>query len=322
MMVSPKDSRWMLLLSSILIVIPMVIFPAKLGTELSSGSFTYAIFEILYYGVIFFILRPSSNLIQLFQGAGLTFLFRIILGSIFGVMISIMYGVNFMAALALGVSKYLPAIILHVAFMPIVAKPLYCAILGEPSGDELRRSKQRRMAAEPDTVQASKTFVAAKRPVPAIIGEIKSEEPRTTVVADKNADGFDRAVRYIGEHHAVKLAAVVDEEGLMVGSFSRGGINAEDWAPLALLFKEANKKIINRYYKTSEPERLDLTFGQNRLFSVRVSPFTLLVLSGREDGDLLGIRLVQASDIISKYVSERYDKSMSVSPEEKYVPSA
>ena len=91
MTVSPKDSRLILLLSSVLIVIPMVIFPAKLGTELSSGSFTYAIFEIIYYGVIFFIMRPGSSLLQLFQGAGLAFLFRIVIGTIFGVIISIMW---------------------------------------------------------------------------------------------------------------------------------------------------------------------------------------------------------------------------------------
>ncbi|MCP4706798.1 MAG: hypothetical protein GY865_19545, partial [candidate division Zixibacteria bacterium] len=144
MTVSPKDSRLMLLISSVLIVIPMVVFPAKLGTELISGSFAYALFEVLYYGVVFFIMRPGSNLFQLFQGAGLTFLCRIVLGTVFGVMLSIMYDVGFTAALTLGVSKYLPGIILHIAFAPIVIKPFYFAILGEASGDELHREKKRK----------------------------------------------------------------------------------------------------------------------------------------------------------------------------------
>ena len=64
MTISPKDSRLMLLISSILIVVPMVIFPAKLGTELGTGSFIYASIEVIYYGAFFFILRPGSNLFQ------------------------------------------------------------------------------------------------------------------------------------------------------------------------------------------------------------------------------------------------------------------
>ena len=117
------------------------------------------------------------------------------------------------------------------------------------------------------------------------------------------------------------MAAVVDYEGLTMSSFFRDGVDVEEWAPLALLFNEANTKILNRLTGVTGPERLDLTFNRDKLFALKVSQFTLLVLSNREDDDLLGIRLAQASDIISKYVSERYDKLLSASPEEKYVSS-
>lgn len=320
MTVSPKDNRLMLLISSVLIVIPMVIFPAKLGTELSSGSFVYAIFEILYYGIIFFILRPASNLFQLFQGASFTFLCRIVIGSVFGLLVSVMYDVGFTAALTLGVSKYLPAIILHVAFAPIITKPLYYAILGEASGDELYRDKKRRAALQSQTAPTATSQIIVK-PNAVIPREVSAEEPQATVMVEKGADGFARAVKYIGEHHSVKLATVVDYEGLTMSSFSRNDVDVEEWAPLALLFNEANTKVLNRFSDVTGPERLDITFGQDRLYAIKVSQFTLLVLSDREDDDLLGIRLAQGSDIISKYVSERYDKLMSANPEEKYVSS-
>lgn len=320
MTVSPKDNRLMLLISSVLIVIPMVIFPAKLGTELSSGSFIYAIFEILYYGVIFFILRPASNLFQLFQGASFTFLCRIVIGSVFGLLVSVMYDVGFTAALTLGVSKYLPAIILHVAFAPIITKPFYYAILGEASGDELYRDKKRRTAFQSPTAPTATSQIIVK-PNAVIPREVVIEEPQATVTVEKGADGFARAVKYIGEHHSVKLATVVDYEGLTMSSFSRNDVDVEEWAPLALLFNEANTKVLNRFSDVTGPERLDITFGQDRLYAIKVSQFTLLVLSDREDDDLLGIRLAQGSDIISKYVSERYDKLMSANPEEKYVSS-
>ena len=323
MTVSPKDSRLMLLLSSVLIVVPMVIFPAKLGTELSSGSLAYALFEVIYYAVIFFILRPASNLFQLFQGAGLTFLCRIVIGTAFGVLISIMYDVGFSAALTLGVSKYLPAIILHIAFAPIITKPFYYAILGEPSGDELHRDKKKRAVFQPQTTppaHGSSSQVIIK-PKPMAAKKIKAVEPKAVVSVEKDTDGFARAVNYIGEHQSVKLAAVVDFEGLTMSSFSRKGADVEEWAPLALLFNEANAKILNRFSDITGPERLDVTFGQDKLYAINVSKFTLFVLSGRDDDDLLGIRLAQASDMISKYVSERYDKLLSGSPEEEYVSS-
>ncbi len=320
MTVSPKDSRLMLLISSVLIVIPMVIFPAKLGTELSAGSFSYAIFEILYYGIFFFILRPGSSLFQLFQGAGLTFLCRIVIGTIFGIMVSIMYNVGLSAALILGVSKYLPAIILHIAFAPIITKPFYYAILGEPSGEELHRDKKRQVAFQSKTSSMTPSQIIVK-PKPVVARDTAVKEPKATVLVDKGADGFARAVKYISEHQSVKMAAVVDYEGLTMSSFSRDGVDVEEWAPLALLFNEANTKILNRLTGVTGPERLDLTFNRDKLFALKVSQFTLLVLSNREDDDLLGIRLAQASDIISKYVSERYDKLLSASPEEKYVSS-
>ncbi|RKX23524.1 MAG: hypothetical protein DRP51_00075 [Candidatus Zixiibacteriota bacterium] len=320
MTVSPKDSRLMLLISSVLIVIPMVIFPAKLGTELSSGSFTYAFFEVLYYGVIFFILRPGSSLLQLFQGAGLTFLCRIVIGTIFGIMISIMYDVGLSASLTLGVSKYLPAIILHIAFVPIITKPVYYAILGEPSGDELRRDKKKQVAFQSQTSATTPSQIIVQ-PKPVVARKTAVEEPIAAVSVDKSTDGFARAVKYIGEHQSVKMAAVVDDEGLTLSSFSRDGVDIEEWAPLALLFKEANREILRRLTDAAEPERLDLTFDQNKLFALKVSQFTLLVLSNREDDDLLSIRLVQASDIIGKYISERYDELLTASPEEKYVSS-
>lgn len=323
MTVSPKDSRLMLLLSSVLIVVPMVIFPAKLGTELSTGSFAYALFEIIYYAIIFFILRPGSSLFQLFQGAGLTFLCRIVIGTAFGAMIAIMYDVGFSAALTLGVSKYLPAIILHVAFAPIITKPFYYAILGEPSGDELHRDKKKQVVFQSHAAPTSpgSTSQLILKPEPSVVKENDTAKLKAVVTVEKDADGFARAVYYIGEHHSVKLATVVDYEGLTMSSFSRNGVDVEEWAPLALLFNEANGKILNRFSYVNGPERLDITFGQEKLYALKVSQFTLLVLSDREDDDLLGVRLAQGSDMISKYVSERYDKLLSGSPEEKYVSS-
>jgi hypothetical protein len=309
------------MLSSLIIVIPMVVFPAKLGLDLSSGSYTYALFEMAYYAFILFMFRPGSSLLQLLQGAGLTFLYRIILGSVFGVLISAIYGVNFTAALTLGVSRYMPAVILHVILAPFIVKPFYLSILGEIIGDRPRRMGSRTATGlKGSTTTRPQRAVESGAVVMDTTGPSVSTSPSSTI-AEKGTNGFERAARYLGEHHAVRLAAVIDKEGLVMGNFVRGEINPEDWAPLALQIAEANAAVLTRHYDTPEPLRVDLVLKNEKLFIVSVLEFSLLVLANREDEDLLGIRLAQATEIISKYVSERYSRPLPVSPEEKYVSS-
>jgi len=319
MTVSGKDTRFVLLLSSLLIVIPMVIFPARLGISLGAGYFTYALFEIVYYGIVFYIFRPGSSLLHLFQGAGLTFLYRIVIGTVFGIIISLMYSVNFTAALTLGVSRYFPAIILHIAAAPLITKPFYLAVIGESDGGRAARRRQPRTETR-ESITSQPFFPAEeerRRTVPQQVAHDMNEE----AVAEKRINGFERAVRYVGGHQAVKLAVVVDFEGLTMATFKRGEIDPDTWAPLALLLRNVNKDIIARHNKVDDTDRMDLTYRQEKLFILHSAGYDLLVLSNREDDDLLSIRLTQAAEMIKKYVTERYGKLSPIIREEKYVRS-
>ena len=132
-------------------------------------------------------------------------------------------------------------------------------------------------------------------------------------------DGFQRAVRYLGEHQAVLLATAVDFEGLTLAAFRREGCDAEQWAPYTLLFKEANRQLLKKNKDESDIERLDLVFGPRRLVITNVDNYNLLVLCRHEDDELLGIRITQAADIIKKYASERYGHLKPSVTEEQYV---
>jgi len=126
MTTNSRKNKWLILaISGVLIAAPIFIFPRQLGLNLATGSFIYAVVEVIYYSFIFFLLSQQANLFRLVQGAGLTFIYRILLGTVFGVVISIFYDMNLGAALSLGISRYLPAILLQVIAAPFVMRPVF-----------------------------------------------------------------------------------------------------------------------------------------------------------------------------------------------------
>jgi len=328
MNISKKDSQLIILLSGIVIIIPMVVFPARLGMDISTGSFAYAIVEILWYAAVFFVMRSQASILQVFQGAGLTFLYRIVVGTIFGLFISIMYGVNLSAALSLGVSRYFPAILLHIITAPFIMKTVYLAILGEDVGDGRRPRKYVPRSTEREENQVDQPYFPkkkeeAKASKTGAAGISESArlgaESRPEMVLGQDINGFERAVRYLGELGAVRLAAVVDKEGLSVAIYLHGEIDIEKWTPLAELFKEVNNNVIKRNYESPDLQRIDLYVGSERIFVLEVSGFSVMVISNREEDELLGVRLHQAAEMVRKYISERYGRILSSGPEEKYV---
>ena len=322
-MIGNKKFAQVILFSALLIVVPMFYFPARFGMELATGSFTYSMFEVVFYGFLFYLFRPGSSLLQLFAGAGLTFLYRIMVGTIFGVCLSLFYSMDFSVSLALGVSRYLPAIILHIAAAPFIMRPFFLAIADETDYASRRRSSARRQQSgdrEKDVVTQPYFPKAENHPVIDTSEHVTETKGGTVMVGE--GDGFHRAVRYLGEHHAVLLATAVDHEGLTLATFQRENYDPELWAPYSLLFREANEKILKKIKDDSGVGRLDLIFGSRRLVVVNLEDVNLLVLFRHEDDELLGIRIMQAADMIRKYTSERYGHLKPSSTEERYVSNS
>lgn len=323
MAVYNKDIIQILLLSVIILMVPLFYFPSKFGLDLASGSFIYSFFEIAFYGFIFYFLRPGVSLAQLFAGAGATFLYRIIIGTLFGGLLALLYQMDFAVSLTLGISKYLPAIFLHIIAAPFIMKPVFTSIIGEqkvshragrPSPSSKRQKSAQPGSARQSAMTEEKAFESFTR-----WGSKESSSPGHSVTYDTN--GFERAVKYLGEHHAVLVATVVDQEGLTMARFSRPGSDVEKWAPLALPFHRVNENIIKRNARQNKIEKLDLAFDGSRLIISRVASFDLMILANREEDELLNIRIAQAADIIKKYISERYDRLLSSGTEEEYVSS-
>jgi hypothetical protein len=314
-----KDIFQVLLFSILLITIPMFYFPEKFGMDLATSSFTYSIFEIFFYGVLFYIFRPSATLLQLFQGAGLTFLYRIVLGTIFGFLLWIIFGMEFTVSLALGVSKYLPAIILHIIAAPFIMRPFFVSIVDEVTAPGRRDRRSRKTGRDDFGSELPAPYLPRSEGKFGESFHDDSPVSMTNVPVNHDINGFERSVRYLGEHHAVLLAAVVDSEGLTTAVFKRGEIDPELWAPISLLLRDVNERLLGRNEKRYRLDNLDLSFGPHRLSVIKISSFSLLVLSNREEDELLNIRIKQAAEMIRRYSSERYGALLPTGTEEKYV---
>ncbi|MEW5795623.1 MAG: hypothetical protein AB1772_04600 [Candidatus Zixiibacteriota bacterium] len=322
-----QTNRRIIIFSLGAVIVPLVVFPSRLGTDIARASLVNALYELVYYGVVIFIFHRSTTLLRLIQGAGVCLIYRLALGAVFGLLLAAVYSLQTRVSLTLGMSGYLPAILFQIALAPFVLKP----VVDQLYGDE----PVRRRAAPPIQTDTRAEFVrpahvpvkpkaAPEAPkVPAFAAARKPDSAAYHRSADsmRELNGFDRAVYYLGEHSAVQLATIVDSEGLTLGSFKRGQVRPEDWAPLALLVVGESGQVLERG-NLDGLEKVDLILKDKRLVVARPEGLYLMVLAERHDDDLLNIRINQALEMINKFVAERYGNKLHPNAERVHVPSA
>jgi hypothetical protein len=309
------------------LVIPIAVFPEQLGLQLVHFAAVYLFYELVYYGLVSYLFKRQGSLVQLAQAAGICLVFRLAIGALFGAVIAALYGMKMSVSLALGMSSYLPALLFHVAATPFVLKPLL---------EQFTQSAPRRrvvitpLATEPsppvdhsDSESGVRDYALSEREPKAraaYANEYSAEERPSQSATPLGSDinGFERAVRYIGEHGSVFLAAVVDHEGLLMASFRRGDMVPEDWAPLALLFYDSNRRVLARN-GLSDPDRVDLRLSDKRVVTAKQNKYSLMVVADRHSDDVLNIRISQGLEIISKHATERYASMHDGNAERIYV---
>ena len=317
-------ARRIALLAVAALILPLAVFPEQFGMQLGRAALVYLFYEVVYYGFVAYLFHRRGSLIQLLQVAGLCLVFRLALGAVFGLVIAAMYGMHLSVSMALGLSSYLPVVVTPFILKPIVdqiirvstrrrfvitpltddepeARPSSTGQLETPVSNNNRASGTEMPMYEPHSPEA--TGPQRSAPAPAIS-------------ADTN--GFERAVRYIGEHGSVYLAAVIDGEGLLMANFSRGEYEPDEWAPLALLFYESNQRVLARNGLTN-PDRVDLRLDDRRVVTARQNEYSLMVVADRQSDDVLNIRISQGLEIIAKHVTERYASMQDGNAERTYV---
>ena len=312
-----------LLYSTLALVVPMVLFPELLGTELLRPSLINLFFEITFYGGVLWFFNREWPMVQLAGAVGLCAIYRLILGAIFGLLISGLHLLDLRVSIQLGMSSYLPAILLHGLSAPFILMSLLRHSYARPQRRMMPQTgTSPQMGAVIHAVAYGSAHATPRTP------EVASVRTESQAVSHESAmpfgghglNGFDRATRYIGELNAVTLAAVVDHEGLLMSHFVRGGVDAEMAAPYAIQFMESNKRILERGAWGS-PDRLDMTMKDWRVVICREQSIALMVIAERHGDDLLAIRVNQGLELIRKYYAERYSQKPAVNPERSYVPS-
>ena len=314
------------------IILPLVIFPARLGTDIVRASLINALYELVYFSVVIFFFHRRTTLLKLVEGAGVCLIYRLALGAVFGLLVAAMYSMQLKVSLTLGMSGYLPAILFHVALAPFILKPVVSQLYpveGEtPASSFTPKTVPATLEKAGSSTPVKQSLAAADTQPNRVVSQPRRAESAAFVKRaeasggiPREARGFERAVNYIGEHASVNLAAVVDSEGLLLGSFRRGPIDPDTWAPLALLFMDESRKVLRRG-RVNGLEKVDLVLKDKRLVVARPEGCYLLVVAERHDDDLLNIRINQALEMIGKFVAERYSSRMNANAERIHVPSA
>ncbi len=322
------------------LVVPIIVFPYSFGLQLAKGSVITVVWELVFYGIVVYALQRRGGLIHLLPAAGLCLVYRLFLGAVFGLIVAATYGMDVTVSLTLGLSSYLPAVLLHVVATPFILMQVvdqYYQVATQrrekPVEKPAEKTQQPVSSADHGrtTLAVSRTRGYLKDDGPPVHPDPTTEpaahmdaplrETSAPLRAGSDLNGFERAVRYVGEHHTVHLAAVVDGEGLLLANYRRGDIASEDWAPLALLFVQSNGQLTRRW-KLSAPERLNLVLKDKRISVAAIGDRFLMVIAERESDDLLNIRINQALEIVRKYVDERFGGSSNAYTETAHVSSA
>jgi len=317
--INSRITRQMLLISLVVLMIPMIIFPERLGTVLAEASFSKFLLELTFYVLIIYFFNRKAPLGNLIKSGLLCLSYRFGLGILFGLLIVIMYSLSFKAALTLGTISYLPAIVLHVIVTPFIVRPIFSRwLLPEKSDEEDVNS-----GVDIDKFGVT-SFVATKENV-ATFSQADSDDKQSeehlqkiTETIKVGDNGFAKAVKYIGEDGSVIVAAVIDNEGLLLANFKRGDIDTEDLSPFANLLIDKNVEQLKRLGLNS-PEKIEYVFENRKMTIANEKKYLLMVVSERTADDVLNIRINQGLDMIRKFVANRYSEKLIGNAEKSYV---
>lgn len=311
--------------TAIILAVPLIAFPGRIGSELGSAAVWTIALELAYYAATIYLFNRRAVLPLTMMMSGLCLGYRLAAGALFGVIISMIYSLGVMDGIRIGVYGYLPVVIIQVAGTPYVLRAYLERFsvprptLKAPKPQPVVREQQQPVSSI--AISKEKGIVSESRQFTAPEPEAKRPATTSDVYAANYNDlnAFDRAVKYLGEHGSVFLALVVDPEGLLLANFKRGSLIPEDWAPLAMVIFEQNRRSLERS-RLGVPEKVDLVFQEKRLVITHEVNYTVLVLAERQADDTLAIRMNQCMEMIRKYYAERYSqKQQEVNAERVHV---
>ncbi len=321
-----RDVLQLTVFSLVVVLGPLLLYPRDFSVSFEIGLGALVILEALYYSVVLTFLNSGSGLMATLLGAAISLAYRFFLALLFGVMVYAPGGVSFQTAFFEGLHGYWPAFCVFALSSPFVMLSLVKHIIDRLDDAEETPVGARKTPAQPRVgeapggaaglsaapyfphTQEGQADAASTDPAEYSFGADASREQ------PGGASGFERAVGYLGMNAAVRVAAVVDFDGLEVAAISRAGFVSQAWSPFALPMFDNNSEIFSHYGK-DVPQKVELFYDDLRIECRLIGAFFLLIVAERHDDELLGVRVNQATEIIEKYISERYSPELFVNME-------
>jgi len=283
--------RQTILLSGAISVFPLVLYPSMLGLPPLSLNPAFGAAEWVLYVLVFLAALPKLSLRRKALAGAVTVLYRLGVAAALGALVSAMHGKPLWQMIWYCMWDYTPAVALHVAFAPFLLQPIYTQVW----------KRGVRFA-----IDSGRESSGARTP-----GFSFSASPAVSTAARSRLEpgevSFDAATAWVGEFSGVRMALVVDEDGLVVSRWSRQTYSqdADFWAAVAVEMAR-----FHQHWPASadavDLRRLEVETTSGKLTIRRAGTFWLTVLTETEAGELVSVRVAQAVEMIEKHYHDRY----------------
>jgi predicted regulator of Ras-like GTPase activity (Roadblock/LC7/MglB family) len=294
-----RELRGVLLLSLFIMVVPLIFFPKDFGLRLEISAFLLCIFELSWYMVVFLFSFSKAPIFGVILCAMVTLAYRLFLGVGFGLLLVIMIPEGFSFSFGSSIYQYWPAFLLQVIMSPFVLKSSLEISMKKPV---LRKKELQDIEKIPPEMPLTISETQ--------ISKTEKEAMKSTYLTDekkkpKKTD-LENALHYLREYSGVKVAILVDDEGLMVACDGFSDMEPETFASLAVSFKESNNLLLKRIGEKGLNRMgihtLNLWISLNQILSL-----TLVTVADRHTDELLSVRISQATEMIRRHLEQRYN---------------
>lgn len=307
---SIRDVRHLALVTLIIAILPMLIYPNSLGLDFHLGVVWYIALELVYFYVVAMLVFKRKSVMRAIGAASLYLLGRFTLSLVlFGFLLAL-ERIAVGKALNLAFSGFKPALLLFSLLSPFLYNS---TIKGMFSSSSIRTG-----------IRKFKSTTTGHPSAPARI--IGRTDAVTVPISVQRTSGeylnrsFDDAMKHIGSYSGVLCAMLVDNEGLRVAGWNRGDYDEEMWGALARKIVDDVEETSLRA-RTSRLETLEFSSGEQRFSLVRVADMWLLAIADAASDDLEKIRLHQAAEMIMRHCQERFKSIYSTDTGRKYAGS-
>jgi len=296
--------RQTILWTGVLAVAPLLLYPKTFG--IGHFGFHPAIVLVewcLYFAALLFV-APMLQASQRVIAAGMTVVYRLACACLFAGLAAFNNDFGFTDTVAVAMWSYPFTVLLHIGAAPFVLAPVWRLAFAPPA-PKARFAMSPATAAKPRPSVAA-AFSSSRAAVTHVRPSALRPQSHPNVPQPEQIPDYDAAVAYVGEYSGIRMCWLVDHEGLPLAFWQRQDYTGavDYWAPISMEIIGFDRNCLSVGGEV-EPQRVEIRTRAGRVILEAVDEFWLGVLTDHEVDDLVGVRLSQARDMISKFVQRR-----------------